>query len=222
MKELINRLNKAKENLSVDNRKIFDDIIIYIRTSNIKTKDAEEFLQQLLDSFISAEHQNISIETILGTNDIKAYCKDIVDTYKSTYSTFSLVGQYVMYSGLILTVLFSISYATQNIGAIFKNGLSGFNLNINITSSLLLGVSIIVPLIGIFFAWAKWSIFRSRSKKQAVIEFLIMWFFMMLFIGLMVLAELIFKNIVFFVTPIYILLPIFLVIYFIGDHFVEG
>ena len=85
-KSLIKQLNKASENLSVENEKIFDDIVVYVRTSNIKTRDAEEFLQQILDSFLNAEQQGVSIENVLGTTDIKHYCDEIVDTYKSSYN----------------------------------------------------------------------------------------------------------------------------------------
>ncbi|MBZ9606332.1 hypothetical protein G9F73_000550 [Clostridium estertheticum] len=84
-KSLIKQLNKAAENLSPENESIFLDIVVYIRTSNIRTRDAEEFLQQILDSFLNAEQQGVGIETMLGTSDIKQYCEEIVSTYKSSY-----------------------------------------------------------------------------------------------------------------------------------------
>lgn len=222
MKELIKGLNKAKENLSENNRKIFDEIIIYIRSSNIKTRDAEEFLQQTLDNFISAEHQNISIETYLGTSDIKGYCKEIVDTYKSTYSKFSLIGQYINYVGLVLTILFAIAYTFQNIQAILKIGLSSFSLNMLITPTIIFELILVVPLIFASFAWLKHQSFREISKKQDIIEFFVMWIIAILLIGSMLLSELLFKDIVIFAVPIYVLLPIFIILYFLGKHFVEA
>ena len=54
---LIKQLNKSAKNLSIENKKVFDDIILYIRFSNIKTRDGEEFLQQILDSFLNAQKQ---------------------------------------------------------------------------------------------------------------------------------------------------------------------
>lgn len=38
------QLNESVEKLSFENRKIFDDIIAFIRASNLKTRDGEEFL----------------------------------------------------------------------------------------------------------------------------------------------------------------------------------
>ncbi|MDS0525901.1 hypothetical protein NNC19_09450 [Clostridium sp. SHJSY1] len=222
MKELIMGLNKAKENLSEENRKIFDGIIIYIRSSNIKTRDAEEFLQQTLDNFISAEHQNISIETYLGTSDIKGYCKEIVDTYKSTYSKFSLIGQYVYYGALGLTILFSIAYLSQNLQSILKNGLSNFSLNMFITPIIVLELILVIPLTLAAFTWTRLQSFKEYTKKQSVIEFLVMWVIMMLFIGSLVLIGLLFKNVILFSVPIYILLPIFLILYFASKHLVEA
>ncbi|WP_143315446.1 hypothetical protein [Clostridium sp. HBUAS56017] len=221
MKELINGLNKSKENLSESNRKIFDGIIIYIRCSNIKTRDAEEFLQQTLDNFISAEHQNISIESYLGTSDIKGYCKEIVDTYKSTYNKLSLMVQYICYAALGLTILLSISYLSQNIQAILKNGLSSFSLNMLITPIIVLALILVIPLTLAAITWAKHKSFKEYTKKQSIIEFFVMWFIMVLFIGALVLVGLLLKKVVLFSIPIYILLPILILIYFISNHLLE-
>ncbi len=114
-KSLIKQLNKASENLSLENKNIFTDIVVYIRTSNIKVRDAEEFLQQILDSFLNAEQQGVSIETVLGTPDIKDYCEEIVKTYKSSYNYLSLCSEYVMYTGMIIIILSIINYITQNL-----------------------------------------------------------------------------------------------------------
>ena len=130
-KSLIKQLNKASENLSLENKSVFDDIVVYVRTSNIKIRDAEEFLQQILDSFLNAEQQGVSIETVLGTTDIKHYCEEIVDTYKSSYHYSSLCSEYAMYTGMIITILSIINYITQNLEAIVKYGINDFTFIIN-------------------------------------------------------------------------------------------
>src|SRR5659263_360486 len=101
-KSLIKQLNKSAKNLSLENKKTFYDIVLYIRSSNIKTRDAEEFLQQILDSFLNAEQQGVSIEFMLGTSDIKHYCEEIVITYKSSYNYLSRCSEYIMTTGILI------------------------------------------------------------------------------------------------------------------------
>ncbi|MCB2358709.1 hypothetical protein [Clostridium estertheticum] len=128
------QLNKASENLSLEKKGVFDDIVVYVRTSNIKTRDAEEFLEQILDSFLNAEHQGVSIGTVLGTTDIKHYCEEIVDTFKSSYNYLSYFSTYVMYTGMIVTILSIINYITQSVSIISKYGVNTltFYLNFNL------------------------------------------------------------------------------------------
>ncbi|MBZ9606456.1 DUF1048 domain-containing protein [Clostridium estertheticum] len=133
-KSLIMQLNKASEKLSLESKDVFDDIVVYVRTSNIKTRDAEEFLQQILDSFLNAEQQGVSIENVLGTTDIKHYCEEIVNTYKSNYHYSSLCSEYVMYTGMIITILSIFNYITQSVTIISKYGVNNltFYLNLNL------------------------------------------------------------------------------------------
>jgi len=96
-KLLIKQLKKSSKNLSVENSKIYDDILVYILSSFIHREDSEKFLRQTLDNFLNAEQQGKNIETLLGTLDIDHYCEEIVNTYKSSYNYMSLRGKYIMH-----------------------------------------------------------------------------------------------------------------------------
>mgnify|MGYP001559176439 CR=1 FL=1 len=217
-KSLITQLNKASENLSPENIKTFDDIVVYIRTSNIKTRDGEEFLQQILDSFLNAEQQGVSIESMLGTSDIKHYCEEIVSTYKSSYNYLSLCSEYIMYTGMFIAILSIINYITQSLTIINKYGIKNltFYLNLNlgvITQFSLIGLTIITVMI-----YFKKSCFKETVKGGKVKEFFILWILGMLWMCVMVACIMFLDKILLFRLNILIVLIVGIALYFIGNY----
>jgi len=220
-KSLIIQLNKASENLSLENKSIFNDIVVYIRTSNIKTRDAEEFLQQILDSFLNAEQQGVSIENVLGTTDIKHYCDEIVSTYKSSYNYLSLCSEYVMYTGMLITILSIINYITQTVPIIFKYGVNNltFYLNFNlgiISQFLIIGIGIIAIM-----TYIKKSCFEERVKVSTKKEFFKLWILSCLWICIMIACVMFLGKILVFRVNIIIVLIIGIALYFIGHYLLE-
>lgn len=214
-KELIKNLNKAEEKLSPENKEIFDGVVLYFRSSNIKTKDIEEFLQQLLDSFLMAQNENKTIEKVLGTDDIKSYCKEIVDTFKSTYGKFDLVWQHIMYSGLVLSILFGTFFVTDTITNVIIDHANEFTFNMDITIENLVQVPIVVIMEIVAFAYMKHSAFKKSSKK----DYLVLWLIFMCIISGWVVLDRFITKVVLFTIPIYIILAVLIAIYFVGKHF---
>ena len=220
-KSLIKQLNKASENLSLENEGIFTDIVVYIRTSNIKTRDAEEFLQQILDSFLNAEQQGVSIENVLGTPDIKHYCEEIVNTYKSSYNFLSRCSEYVMYTGTFIIMLSIINYITQGLTIIEKYGFDdltfylSFNLGI-ISQFLLIGLIVIAVM-----AYTKKSCFEKNVKRGKIKEFFILWILGILWICIMLACTMFLGELLSFKLNIIVVLIIGLALYFMGDYLSE-
>ena len=220
-KSLIAQLNKASENLSPENKNIFEDIVVFIRTSNIKTRDAEEFLQQILDSFLNAEQQGVNIENVLGTTDIKNYCEEIVNTYKASYNPLSLSGEYVMYAGSLIVILTIINFISQSIPTIITNGFNKLNFNLNIN----LGVILLFLLIGLMIiaimTYIKKTCFKKPVKGGEIKEFFKLWVIMFLWMCI-VIACMIFLNKIFvFGVNVFIVLIVGFVLHFVGSYLSE-
>jgi DNA-binding ferritin-like protein (Dps family) len=220
-KSLIKQLNKASENLSEENKNIFTDIVVYIRMSNIKIKDSEEFLQQILDSFLNAEQQGVSIENVLGTPDIKHYCEDIVNTYKSSYNYLSLCSDYVMHAGSILIILSIINYISQNLIIIIKYGFNDFTFHLNFSLGMLFQYLLISLIIIIIFSYAKKTCFKQPIKSGKIKEFLKLWGISCLWISIPFACMVFLDKILLFRLNIFIFLIIGLVLYFSGNYFSE-
>lgn len=220
-KSLIAQLNKASESLSLENKNIFGDIVVYIRTSNIKTRDAEEFLQQILDSFLNAEQQGLSIENVLGTTDIKHYCEEIVNTYKASYNYLSLSGEYVMHTGSLIIILTIINYISQSIPTIITNGFNKLNFNLNINLGVILQFLLVGLMVIAIMAYTKKSCFKEPVKGGKVKEFFKLWVIMFLWMCITI-ACIIFLNKIFvFGINVIIVLIIGFVLYFVGNYLSE-
>ena len=220
---LAKQLNKAAENLSIENRKIFDDIIIYIRVSNLKERDAEEFLQQILDSFLNAQQQGVSIESMIGTTDIKHYCDEIVNTYKSSYNFLSLSGQYIMYAGMFIVILSFIKYIPQKlIPILFKtHELNNFTFYLDFNLQLIIQCLIVLPFSIAVLTALKKCCFKGTSKFSKVKEIFIYWMICVLLICTWVAIFKFVDETVIFSLNIFIVLSIGIAIYFIGNYFAE-
>ncbi|MBX4262610.1 hypothetical protein KTC96_06250 [Clostridium estertheticum] len=215
---LIKQLNKSAKNLSLENKKIFDDMVLYIRTSNLKARDAEEFLQQILDSFLNAEHQGVSIEYMLGTSDIKNYCKEIVITYKSSYNYISRCSEYIMYAGMFIAIISFITMITQNFTAFIINGTKNLSFYLNVDLELISQFLILVPIIIILMTYFRNSCFKENTKRDKVKAFFIEWIFWIIVICIMVVFSMFVDNILFFRLNIGIVLIIGIILYFIGNY----
>ncbi|MFT5871511.1 MAG: DNA-binding ferritin-like protein (Dps family) [Clostridium sp.] len=220
-KSLIIQLNKASENLSLENKSIFTDIVVYIRASNIKTRDAEEFLQQILDSFLNAEQQGVSIENMLGTPDIKHYCEEIVNTYKSSYNYLSRCSEYVMYTGMLIIILSIINYITQNLIIIKKYSVTNFTFYLNFNLGVIFQFLFIGSMVIAIMTYTKKSCFKKPIKGGKIKEFFILWVILFLWICILIACIMFLDKIFLFRLNIFIVLLISLILYFTGNYLTE-
>jgi len=220
-KSLIKQLNKASENLVLENKKKFTDIVVYVRTSNIKTRDAEEFLQQILDSFLNAQKQGVSIENVLGTADIKHYCEEIVDTYKSSYNYSSLCSEYVMYTGMIVTMLSIINYITQNLIIINKYDVNNFTLYLKFNMGIMFQFLLIGIMIIAIMTYTKKSCFKEIVKGDKIKEFFKLCVIGCLWMCIMVACVMFLDKLLVFRLNIILVLIVGIALYFIGHYVSE-
>jgi len=217
-KSLIKQLNKASENLSEENKKIFSDIIVYVRTSNIKSMDSEEFLQQLLDSFLNAEQRGVTIETVLGTTDIKHYCDEIINTYKSDYSFFSLYSEYITYSGILISVLSAINYFFESLKKVTKHGFNSLTLYSNFTLGTFFQFLFISASVVAIMVYIKKSCFTEDVSTGKLKDFFKLWGIGILWFIPMLLSFMFLDKIILFQLNIFLVLIIGTAFYFIGNY----
>lgn len=220
MNNLVKQLNEASKNLSPDNEAIFTDMVVYIRLSNIKEKDAEEFLQQLLDSFLSAQEHGDSIKKVLGTDHYKDYCDKIIQAYKSSYDIFSRSGEFIRNTGIVITIMSIITFISQKID-VLKTEFKLFPLSYTFALGTLFQFIVIAALIPITFAWCKDSCFKKAKKNEKVKEFFILWGLSISFIAITYLAGKFLDTVVLFTAPILVIIPVGIALYYVGKWLSE-
>lgn len=218
---LIKQLNKASENLSPENKNIFSDIVIYIRTSNIKTKDGEEFLQQILDSFLNAEQQGVTIENVLGTTDIEHYCEEIVSTYKSSYNYLSRCSEYIMYTGMLITILSIINYTGQSLPMIIKYGVNGLTFYLNSNLGEILQTVLIVLVIIAIRIYINKKCFKKTGEVSSIKKIFKFFLLSILWIYISYACNIFFGKILLFELNIILVLIVGIILYFTGKYLSE-
>lgn len=183
-KEIIALNNEKREQLNEDNLIYYEDMLMYIRLSSTKSEQqTEEILLELLEHTLEAQHEGKTVKDIFG-DDLKAYCQDLIEEIPRETKK----KQFKFAFMIILQFLAIIS---------FFNGIIGFGLYYFFaigekTTTFYLGSSIaitIIDLVILFLViaavlkWIKSSVFREKQKKKWV-EFLQLWFFSTLVIGL--------------------------------------
>lgn len=221
---LIKQLNESAKNLSQENKKIFEDTVVFMRTSHVKTRDTEEFLQQILDSFLNAEQQGVSIETMLGTADIRHYCEEIVTTYKSSYNYSSFFPEYVMYTGMFIMLLSFINYVTQSIPIFITHGAGNLTMDLAVDLTFIFQLILVVFLVFAVMIYVNKSCFkykREPSRGVKVKSFLKLWLLSSLLMGGFVASSFLFSKVILFKLNIIVIIIIGSALYFMGKYLME-
>lgn len=171
MSTLVEENNEKRNQLNKENKKIYEDMMVYIRLSFDKNdQETEEVLMELLDHLLVLQAEGRDSSELFGS-DPRQYAKDIVGELPQTVPremmTLFVMGIcyflsiYMLSTGLIQTIL---SYGFQQMEPM---------------KSYSLGTTVIIIIIGSItlsvagysvFRYIKWSCFRDISKIK---EFLV-------------------------------------------------
>src|SRR5699024_5465418 len=76
--ELIEQINKRQEDLIKENKKYYEDILIYVRLSFDKSEqETEEILSEILDHILLAQEEGRSAVDVFGANP-KEYLHELI------------------------------------------------------------------------------------------------------------------------------------------------
>lgn len=77
VKELNEQNNILDEQISIDNQKIFTDMICYLRGSNLTDYDIEVVRHDLTEMVLSAQQRGESIDAVIG-KDYQEFCDEVI------------------------------------------------------------------------------------------------------------------------------------------------
>ncbi|GEK58225.1 hypothetical protein CHL76_08690 [Marinococcus halophilus] len=171
MSTLVEENNEKRNQLNKENKKIYEDMMVYIRLSfNKSEQETEEVLLELLDHLLVLQAEGRDSLELFGS-DPRKYAKDIVGELPQTVPKEMIklfimgicyfLSVYMLSTGLIQTIL---SYGFQQLEPMKSYSLGTTAIIIILGSFMLSVVGYSV------FRYIKWSCFREVSKIK---EFLV-------------------------------------------------
>ncbi len=164
--ELINENNDKRQLLNAQNEKIYEDLLLYIRTDlRVSEHAAEELLMDLLDHLIEAQEKGKDAQGLFGDSP-KAYADELIANMPTEnkrnwlvlFTTFvlGLAGWFVLTFGILNGIL-----------SLFTPVNNEFSLG---SVSLILLSGLVVGFIGILiiFSILRASVFNSETKEWKI------------------------------------------------------
>lgn len=200
--------NKYKENLNKEYRVIFDEILVYLRTSCLPEKEIEVTIQDTLSIFLEAQSKGKAVKETIG-EDYKEFCDELIDELKkSPESKKRIILSNISIFFNIITVLLTIDYGID----FLKKLLKGEGILIDYSLSMDTLIQFIMGLMIVYFTFKSMrstSFKFNKSKKQKFKEFGILYVIVLIFLGVLVGSKYFkLEQIVLFNIKIYVIIPI--------------
>ncbi|ALX48548.1 hypothetical protein AOX59_07955 [Lentibacillus amyloliquefaciens] len=173
--KLIEDNNRKRKELTEENRKYYEDMLIYLRVSYKKSEqETEEILTEMLDHLLEAQAEGRSAEDVFGTQP-KQYADEIIGELPkiATKETTGLITMGMLYflaaSTLLTGVIDMIAFYLFD---------QGDSVKVIHTGSFALKAIIAIVLVFLFayavIQYIRWSCFK---KIKRVTEFIGAWLF---------------------------------------------
>ncbi|MFN7251404.1 MAG: DUF1129 family protein [Anaerobacillus sp.] len=191
VKEMIEINNAKRKQLSEENRKYYEEMLVYIRLSYNKSEvETEEILSDMLNHLLEAQLEGKNATDVFEDNP-KAYADEIIGELPKmiTKERFLLSTMGILYfigvSTFLSGVFSIISHYVFNFGAIYRE----FHL-VSVIIKTIVSIPIAFILLYIILQYLRWACFKKVNK---IAEFFFFWVYGMLSIGMFL--------VIFLVTP---------------------
>lgn len=170
--ELLEQINERQKELTEENRKYYEDVLVYVRLSFDKSEhETEEVLAEILDHILMAQEEGRSAADVFGTNPKKYLHEMIGELPKMVTRKFTgLITMGLLYFLGTALALFSLVnipiYYIFNVGALSQTFYMG-------TLSVIFVLSILIVFVFIYAlnALLRWLCFRNISTGWELILF---------------------------------------------------
>lgn len=169
-KTLIQENNDKREQLTEDNKKLYEEFLMYLRTDlKIDEHQGEEILMEILNHLLEAQADGVPADEIFG-NDPKRFADELIaelPSEKKKGRTGFIAGQFLSIVAFLLIVQgvmnFILPYFTET------------DTSVGLGNIILLGVLItivVLAAIRVVFKLIRQSLFKENPKKAERIAML--------------------------------------------------
>ncbi|MBU9723710.1 MULTISPECIES: DUF1129 family protein [Bacillaceae] len=213
-KELVQLNNKKREQLTKENRKYYEEMLVYIRLTYSKAYlETEEILSELIDHLLEAQQEGKTAEDVFGNNP-KQYADDIIGELPNMVTKERLKMFF-----MAIFYFFAVSTIFSGIIEIFMSGslVKGYYIGSEAIRTL---VSIPVALLIVYVSlqYLRWACFKNINKIK---EFFILWLWGTLSVGIFVVIFLLLPDVgPFMDIHIFVVFGIGIIL-FLAGHFMR-
>ncbi|WP_047981027.1 DUF1129 family protein [Ornithinibacillus contaminans] len=183
-KDIIRLNNEMREKLTEENKKIYEDMLVYIRLNAKKSEqDTEEVLLEILEHLLEAQSADKTAYDVFG-DDLKQYCDELIAEIPGEKQSKTLLfGSYLVFYFLgIIGILYGvISYAIYQF---FQKGSNEFTFSLGSGITIvLIDLVLLFIFVKLVLKWMKSTMFRKKQVKKWV-EFFQIWLICTAYIGI--------------------------------------
>lgn len=166
--QLIKEMNEYSGNLTQEDRRLFEEILLKIRFSKLYERDAEEFSHHCLNLFLQAEAEGRDVRELLGTGGSDKFCREYVEEVRSGYSPLKRVILSVQLMPLVIGIFTGVWEMLSGylIPAWVKQ--SAFTLDVPVTLSMAIDTLLVLVIVQFMLIRMQGmaSVLTAGSKKE--------------------------------------------------------
>ena len=112
VEEMVALNNERRLQLSEENLKYYEEMVVYLRMSRIEQRKAEELLLEMLDHLLLAQREGRTAQDVFG-DDPESYCREVVQSMERqplfSLPRYAFIFSTVLYVGFLLDGLFRLT-----------------------------------------------------------------------------------------------------------------
>lgn len=112
VEEMVELNNERRLQLNEENRKYYEEMLVYLRMSPVEQRKVEELLLEMLDHLLIAQREGRTAQDVFG-DDPESYCKEVIQTLDRQplfhFPRFAFIFSTVLYVGFLLDGLFRLT-----------------------------------------------------------------------------------------------------------------
>ncbi|WP_052254706.1 DUF1129 family protein [Salinicoccus sp. YB14-2] len=169
-KALIQENNDKRELLTGDNKKMYEDFLVYLRTDlRIDEYQGEEILMEILNHLLEAQADGVDADEIFGNNP-KGFADELIaelPSEKKRGRTDFIAGQFLNIVAFLLIIQGMLSFVLPYFTEIDQS--------VGLGNTVLLGIMItiiVLTAIRVVFKLIRQSLFKENHKKAERIAML--------------------------------------------------
>ncbi|WP_113927347.1 DUF1129 family protein [Bacillus sp. P14.5] len=152
-KEMIQLNNERREKLNKENKKYYEDMLLYIRMSDVEERDGEELLLEILEHLLEAQENGQTAEEVFGDQP-KKYCDELLrDLPKEPVKNKLWLYFYITASGM------GWYFLVDGVFSLFMPPEKGLPLTPIIVSIIFFGAVVLLLL-----KLMKWATYKKRAN----------------------------------------------------------